>query len=438
MFWFFFLAFRYTLGSLLLGPLLFMSKKVKERRSFEAEHGPRKFKNRAFDTWFHVSSEGELEQVWPLLESLREKEVLLLYTSPSLKNKMMTISETFPKVSACTINLMSLLPYGSNHILSLVPPKKFFMVRYDFFPELILIGRKAKTFILLSASLKGKESSFKRNFFKRFYYHLILSSFQTVFAAGERDKKRIEDFYEGHTPFEIEAFDFRHGQIIRRQKEKANLEKTHCLNSLEKILENYEWQDRVILGSVWQSEGELFTKEFLSDLKAKKKFLFIAPHKLSGPEWEYFENLLESWEEEGLSTSLWNHLGIKGEGNIILCQVPGLLCEIYPFFGHCFVGGGHGRSVHSLLEPYWGGGHIYCGPKTHRSTEFDFVKERSPRHLHVVNEITSLYPMILKACEVAPDVGARESARESFLETEKLFKEKLLLTTHESTQGGDA
>lgn len=434
MFWWFFLLFRYLLGPFLLLPLIFLNKKVRERRLFEREFGLSTLEQRQFSYWFHVSSEGELEQIWPILEKLARRfekahdfKALLLFTSPSLKNKMMTISQNFPFVTAKALNLLNLNPFGRASVLSLEAPVKFFMVRYDFFPELLIRGNKAKSFVLLSASLKGKTKSFRRNFFKSFYYKLILSSFNQVFAAGEKDFERIENLFDGSRDFSLNAFDFRHGQIIRRQKRQVNIIETHCLDSFNGILSQFEWNERLILGSVWSAEAELFTKEFLKDLKEKKMLIFIAPHKLSGREWHFFEKKLESFKESGLDVCLWDRLGIHGQGNIILCQVPGLLCEIYPYFGHCFVGGGHGRSVHSLLEPYWGGGHIYCGPKTHRSTEFDFIHENSPRHLHIVSELSGLYDRIKIAQEVASDSSRREQARDVFLESEKKYLDELLI-----------
>ena len=64
---------------------------------------------------------------------------------------------------------------------------------------------------------------------------------------------------------------------------------------------------------------------------------------------------------------------------VSLMLVPGIFCELYANFGQAYVGGGHLKSIHSVLEPYLGGAQIYCGPKTYRSTEFDFILGHSPK-----------------------------------------------------------
>ncbi len=439
MIWWLFLAVRYTLGSLFLAPLAFLNKKVRERRRQEKELGPTSLKEVAYPYWFHVSSEGELEQVLPLVNALEarlssenlysekgsdrlvKKEILLLYTSPSLTKKMASLSQEYQFVEVAMVPLLKIFPWGKGSLFHLKAPQLFFMVRYDFFPELLLVGNHVTKsddgrFILLSASLKGKDRSFKRNRLKKLYYHFILSSFKEVYAAGPPDLKRIESFYKGEAPFSLFEHDFRHGQIIDRQRAQTNFKNTHCLDSFKKWLEGVELQERIIFGSLWFGELSVFNEEFKEALKRGELRVFLAPHKLSGSEWDRIEKALESWQKEGIGVVKWSQYGIQGEGSVLLCQVPGLLCELYPFFGHNFIGGGHGRSIHSLLEPFWGGGHIYCGPKTHRSTEFDFVQEHSPRHLHVVNELEDFYPLYKKEKDTPLDMAAREKSRERVME----------------------
>jgi 3-deoxy-D-manno-octulosonic-acid transferase len=434
MVWTFFNIVRYTLGSMVLVTAVFLNKKVRDRRLFERNWGPRHLPQEDYSIWFHVSSEGELEQVMPILNGLVEKQLLLddkslnekmllLFTSPSLEKKMAEIQKEKNNVDCMAFPLLNLWPWGKNSIFNLKRPKTFFMVRYDFFPELLSIGHRINNFILLSASLKNKDISFQRNKFKKIYYKLIISSFNKVFASGPMDNDRILKLFDGSMPGELYAHDFRHGQIIKRQKAQTHLEKTHCLKTFIEQARPYSLNDRMIFGSLWSSELSLFNDEFLEDLIQKKTFVLIAPHKLSGDEWDSIEEVVSSWSERGIDVAYWNQFGLRGEGNVILCQVPGLLCELYPYFVHSFVGGGHGRSVHSLLEPFWGGGHIYCGPKVQRSTEFDYVDEHSPRHLHIVRELPALYSYYLKGKNIALDKGAREKSAEIVMTNQSQYIE---------------
>lgn len=428
MFWWLLLLVRYSLGSLFIFIFSLLSKRLRDRRKLEKDHGPLSLQSRKYSYWFHVSSEGELEQVMPLLRDLdkliSKREILLLYTSQSLLNKTKKVREEFAHVDVCMVPLLKVFWGGPGSLFSFENPEMFFMVRYDFFPELLFKGQFATRFILLSASLKGKMATFKRNKMKKIYYGSILRSFDEVYAAGPMDKERITTFFNENIPFILKDHDFRHGQIIERQREKKAFMESHCQDSFTLWLADSNLNERIIFGSIWPFEMSLFTKEFKEELKERRLKIFIAPHKLSGPEWDQIESIVEEWREEGISVCRWTRYGIQGDSDaaVLLCQVPGLLCEIYPYFGHAFIGGGHGRSVHSLLEPFWGGGHIYCGPKTHRSTEYDYVEAKSPRHLHVVNELEGFYPSYRKNKDIALDFGVRESAREDI---QKIQKETL-------------
>ncbi len=394
MFWYLLALARYTLGSLLLFFLFFLSKRIRKRRAYERRWP---LVQRDYEVWLHASSEGELEQLVPLIDALEARKVLtlLLVTSPSLEKKLKDLSESdYREVAVLPLNLF--FPFGSKSLFSLKVPKSFYMVRYDFFIELMIAAFRCENSVLLSATLKGK--NFKGHGFKKLIFNLIYGTFNKIYAASPVDLERFEDF--GLKSYQkLEQFDFRHGQILKRQDLKENLHRTHCCQSLEKILKPYAREKRLIFGSLWELELELFNEDFIEAMKRKEVFVFLAPHHLKGEQWDALFTKAKEWQEKGLEITYWDQMGIRGEGNIILCKVPGLLCELYPYFGHAFVGGGHGRSVHSLLEPFWGCDHIYCGPKTHRSTEADFVQDQCPEYLHIVRELSSFYSIYQKNCD---------------------------------------
>ncbi|MCR9204767.1 MAG: hypothetical protein NXH75_09330, partial [Halobacteriovoraceae bacterium] len=201
------------------------------------------------------------------------------------------------------------------------------------------------------------------------------------------------------------------GQILKRQNEKEQLQSQNLFYEVDKHIQNYPWHNRIIFGSLWPIELSLFTTELINYFKEENLFVFIAPHHLSGESWEKIQSFKSQFEEAGLKTFLWtkeSHSSGLFEAQVILCQIPGLLCEIYPYFGHSYIGGGHGRSVHSLLEPYWGGGQLYFGPKTHRSTEFDFVQDESPKQQHVVIELDKFYHILKRNHQAPTDLDHRE------------------------------
>lgn len=388
-----------------------MSSRLRKRLKFEKEYAPSSKNDVWSHIWFHASSEGEWEQIWPIvthfLESSDHKEKLTIwFTSPSLENKVKKLksSEFYQqhseRLQVFSFSILTLFPWGRKCVLAYPAPKTFFMVRYDFFAELMWQGLRSDCFILLTGTLKNKERALKRNLIKKFLAHNKYGYFDRIYAATETDVETFR-YLLGDDPL-IECFDFRHSQIIKRQESLPNLGKCRALDSLKIVFEKYQQQDRLILGNYWSHEREIFTEDLMKDLIEEKKFLFIAPHMLKGPEFdEVMKQYKELCEQYNIEPTIWDEVGINGEGPFVLCRVPGLLCEIYSFFGHCYVGGGFGRSIHSILEPFWGGGIVYCGPKTHRSTEVDFALEFNSKHhlqgMNIVKELTDFYPLVQAA-----------------------------------------
>lgn len=405
--WWVLLVTRYTFGSLLLAVFLPFSSFLKKRRNFEKEWGLERLNEVAFDVWFHVSSEGELEQIMPWVEENYKvgKKQLILFTSPSLVNRANHLHSPEDNIFFACFSLTSFYP----QIFKLPLPNEFFMVRYDFFPELLWVARKVSQSTLLAGTLKGKREKLKRPFF-RFWSSMIFQSFHRIFTSTVKDKGDFEDLLKGRG-VQIEDLDFRHGQILKRQNQKEQLQAQDLFYEIENHILKFPIQKRLIFGSLWPLELEVFTDDFFKFIKNEEILLFIAPHHLKGENWQLIEAFLPEFENHQLKTFLWNKSSTpkRLEGaQIILCQIPGLLCEIYPYFGHCFIGGGHGRSIHSLLEPYWGGGHLYFGPKTHRSTEFDFVQDESPKQQHIVRELGKFYHIFKRNLAAPVDRDHRE------------------------------
>ncbi len=357
------------------------SGKLRNRLKFEKNYCPtgQDLEKVSKEIWFHVSSEGEWEQVWPLVEywsSHKSKPSMTLwFTSPSLINKVekLKANTQYSHVTVFALSLLSFNPWSHRSILKYQAPKLFFMVRYDFFPELMYQGLRSQNFILLSATLKNKTKSLKRNVIKKMVALSRYRYFSYILGATLADKEAFEELLGAKV--KIDSYDFRNAQIINRQKHLTNLNAAHFKDSVELLLSSFSYEKRIILGNFWAHEIDIFTEEFIESLSRKDFLVFIAPHHLKGDDFDCIKKWFDQLESHNLETVLWDEIGIHGKGNIILCSLPGLLCELYTYFGHCYIANGFGRSIHSVLEPFWGGGNLYCGPKTYRSTEFDFAHE---------------------------------------------------------------
>ncbi len=377
----------------LLALILFIfSKKLRKRYFFEDRNLTDKAKsfNRNAHIAFEVSSEGEFEQVKPLLDLYLKRGLLieLIYSSDSLEEKIQKLTAEHSNLRSLRLPILSygiiqndLL--GFQNISSWLTAKQLILCRYDFYPELLLYGlRKDVRFSLVSATFRNKSFSW--------WNKSVFNLFDFILTASKEDKKKILGL--GVSEDKISTYEFRIPQIIERiQSKETKLEK---FKELLDLINAFSKHKRIIMGSAWSNEVEVFSdEEFRSHIKNKSHLVLLLPH-------EFDDKIRKAFN---LYPQLPIHVYKDGENlkdfieaynsspGVLIFEVKGILLELYSYFGHAFVGGGHGRSVHSLLEPFLSGCHIYCGPKVHRSTEYDFIQNEGPKDLNIVENLESFY-----------------------------------------------
>ncbi|RLA62593.1 MAG: hypothetical protein DRQ88_08180 [Epsilonproteobacteria bacterium] len=372
------LNFLWALLYIPLGlPISLLIPWARRRANFERQN----FKDPLFKAQiaFEVSSEGELEQVFPLLEYfLKQGEKLeLIYSSESVESKAQSLAQNYPK--NLRIFRLPLITHffvnslGGQSLKSLISAPVLILCRYDFYPQLLSLPKKLG---LVSASAKGKKKA------------CIYKLFDFIVCASPEEKLSFKKFYKG----ELFELDFRIQRIGDR------LEKSQEI--LAPFFKELPIQRRIIMGSCWPNEMELFSHPKLqADILAKEIQMVLAPHSLKK---ESIAEIISSFKVETNGKIPIYHLDesvdalkLMAEMNrspgVLLVTFKGILCELYTLFGTSFVGGGHGRSIHSVLEPYLAGNRVYCGPKTYRSTEFDFIMSHSPNYIHVVRSLGEFY-----------------------------------------------
>ena len=376
---------------------------------------------------FEVSSEGEFEQVAPLLKVCLENglKVEIFYASPSLENKTYRFAEKWPgQVRCLRMPLLSCFPWpvlGGQNFFRMITAKKLVLCRYDFFPELLIYGQKESVeFILASATLKGKEQLLKREgAFFHYYFSGLFLLFDFIFTATEVDGEKFKKL--GVEAEKVLPFDLRALQIKDRvQNSERVLSQFSQMKCLKSFIEAHEEEKRVLMGSCWHQEMKVFSDPQLLEMISKKEFLFfLAPHKLNG---EFLEELRDAFDsfkvknlplyfvdlrKEAEDWEVFFHKWNKEPGPVVL-TTPAILLEMYRFFPNVFVGGGHGRSIHSVLEPFLAGAQVFCGPKTHRSTEFDLIQDISPKSIFIVHELRMFASILLKQFQNVQSLNARE------------------------------
>ncbi|MBP9680403.1 MAG: hypothetical protein KBD76_03270 [Bacteriovorax sp.] len=379
---------------------------VFERKNF-IEEECRSFRKDCIvaDYCFEISSEGELEQVRPVIEKFLsdKKHVELIFSSPSVESKCLKMAQEHKgllRVFRLPIVTHSFFFQTAQRWMS---ARKFIFCRYDFFPELLILKFFGKKFILLSAAAKNP------SWFKKEVYRL----FDVFVAANAREERSFRALYGQDVQKKIFHFDFRIPRISERiQKAPETLNAHVDLSAYLAFLQTLPASNKLIMGSAWISDfGILKNDKLLEAIKTGSLHLLIVPHDLRPQSFNemkvFLKNLLGEIPlfEMSLNSSQFNP-SIPG---VVLLNKSGVLCELYTRFASAYVGGGFARSIHSVLEPYLCGARVYCGPKIERSTEYDFIAETSPKEIHLLNDPETFYNLFISNAQHSPDLKARES-----------------------------
>jgi 3-deoxy-D-manno-octulosonic-acid transferase len=407
--------FVYQIFSL---PIYFIAKIVASSRfkfEYQNKNDPAclsfKENNKQADVAFEVSSEGEFQQVKPLIDYCLEqnKFVELIFCSSSVEKQIMNYQKKHAEnMRILRLPLASYLPFGKNNLKSWMSSKVLILCRYDFFPELVYLGKFfCEKFILVNGTLKNYKSNF--------WLNGVYQSFDFILTPTGNDKKRFEEIFQKHEVFE---HDFRTIEIAKRiQGSESHLE-----NNIEQwpkvkaFIESFDISARYIYGSFWANEAQLFANgDFIKSIKTGASFNAIFPHKLGQ------DDILGQVDAIKQAAHIpvyvyaghdWDLIESKYKQNpgVIIFQLKGVLVEIYRYFAHCYVGGGFGRSVHSLLEPYLAGCRLYCGPKVHRSTEYDLILDKDEQQINIMESLESFYSLTL-----SHDLDLKGQVREDYI-----------------------
>lgn len=384
--------YLYNILRTLLYPLVrycfpLFSKKARARVNFEHQNFTRRPSLDRAEFAFEISSEGELEQVFPLIETLikDEKSIEIVYSSQSVDEKIKGLVKKYPnQIRAFILPIICYQPWSKNHnVKKWLTADHLFLCRYDFFPELIAFGRKSKSFTLVSATAKSLES---KNPISGAYYKWCLKSFDKIVSVSQKEKDSITRL-ANISQSQIEVFDFRILQINNRlNRSESTLDENWPLwRDLHANLNNRQ-KTKVILGNFWNHEFELIKP------LADKVSLVLVPHQLQESKMDILRSKLGTKKINFIEIKQdTTHIPSDFEGVFIL-NLKGILCELYSLFDIAYVGGGFGSSIHSALEPYLAGCRIVTGPRIHRSTEFDVISEYdspSIRSLSKLNDIAN-------------------------------------------------
>jgi 3-deoxy-D-manno-octulosonic-acid transferase len=344
-------------------PKIYNRCKFEKRNKFEwYSHSYSEIGEKA-DICLEFSSEGEYQQVAPLIEDALKsgKKLELVFFSPSVEKTIMKLVHFYPnQIRYLRYPFLRIFPFIQRRSFShWVTADKLIMVRYDLFPEFLLWSMNK------NHSLKMIWMTFKKERFKgkrpSWWKRHFLKNADSIIYAGLPDYEMGRNF-----GFPGKVFDFRSEQIKRRIEKKDEKMQTH-FSIYQKFKTLHADHERSLLfGNVWPSDL------FLLSQLPKDVLVVVIPHQLSEKNLTQFK---EDLKKMGRDVFELNHSTERlGESSTLLINMKGILCELYADFHFAYVGGGFEGSIHSVLEPLVAGsGRISCGPSHHRSTEFDIA-----------------------------------------------------------------
>ncbi|MDG1057622.1 MAG: glycosyltransferase N-terminal domain-containing protein [Flavobacteriaceae bacterium] len=280
--------------------------------------------------WFHCASLGEFEQARPLIESCKKDfpnhRIALTFFSPSgyevQKNYAFADVVTYLPLD----RKKSVLRF-----IEALRPQVLFLIKYEFWPNLISELQKQKIPVFSVASIFRKQQLFFKPW--GFYMKNILKKIDFFFVQNEASQKLLSSVGIENT------------LVIGDTRTDRVLDILNQDNTNETIADFIQDQDCFVVGSSWPEDVAILSKTI--DSKSNLKTI-IAPHNVD-------EASLREVELSFHKTVIrWSDLSQqkKEDADILLIDCVGILTKIYSYADIAYVGGGMGtKGLHNTLEP---------------------------------------------------------------------------------------
>ena len=367
-----------------------LSHKISSRLEFERKNPNISAQLIEVDHLFHVSSEGEFSQIFYLLKKLigEGERILLLYTSNSLENRIVKLNQE--KIPNLITRRVSFFLPGILNKINYKQLKSVNLCRYDFLPELMLIGSRCRKFNIINAtSINWRHRGPMFRILIRSFY----SQFNLITTSNIADTNEFRQLKLNASLLEI---DLRIFEIIQRQKNFSQSVDFFKFSPFLEKIKKCSYQ--IIFGSAWPEEMSLFkVTEFVDFISNNQIPCLIFPHSFDEKNLAEMTNFIV---KSGCTFSYIKTIDDFTNFNVDqigIVLVKGLLCEMYPYFSHAIIGGGFGVSVHSVLEPMMAETITFCGPNVRRSTEVENFQLNYPQNIFVANTIPKLAQELLKS-----------------------------------------
>ncbi|MDO4790154.1 MAG: glycosyltransferase N-terminal domain-containing protein [Porphyromonas sp.] len=345
--------------------------------------------------WMHVSSLGEYEQGYPLLERIRKDlpnaEVVLTFFSPSGYD----VRHNTPLA-----DIVTYLPADTSgdlkRFIEILNPTIALFVKYEFWLNTISILHQKRVPVFLISAIFRPNQIFFKSWGKEFkealrkYEHLFVqdeNSLQLLTGIGlNADKITIA----GDTRAD------RVCQIALHPKE---------IKEAEYLREDATQKGQLILvvGSSWE-EDENIILPYLLTLDSIR--IIIAPHEIHSKHQNHLEEIIGKENLVCLS-----HKPSEAEISsvkVLIIDSYGLLSSLYRYADITYVGGGFGKGIHNTLEAIAFGAPVVFGPKYQKFREaVSLLSEGGGFSISSKEEADSLMSKLISDKDFRQTAGSR-------------------------------
>lgn len=332
---------------------------------------------------FHAASSGEFEQIKPILKKMNKNKFFILQTffSPTIFNKEKN-SELCDVICYHPFDF----PWSVLSFLRKFKPKFYIITRHDIWPNFLHFARKFQTrCFLINANLHKKSTRLKFGF-KQFNKWLF-SNFETIFTGSERLKKNLSKLAENVSILSIG--DSRFDQVIER---KNNLKKEYFPKEISQT-------KNIIFGSILKSDFDVIFRALKinypngdKSLTEKKHRLMFVPHEIDE---KTLIKIQSNLKELKIQSERYSESNGKIPKVAIIMDVVGILADLYKYADLCYVGGGFGAGIHSVIEPAVYGCVVSFGPNIHILDEaIEMYEQKIGTLIRNPNELSEFLKLI--------------------------------------------
>jgi 3-deoxy-D-manno-octulosonic-acid transferase len=304
--------------------------------------------------WFHCASLGEFDQGIPVMQKLKEKDpdafILVSFFSPSGYEHYHKRNHPADYVSYLPIDTQK----NAIKWYDLIQPERVFFIKYEFWSNYILEGKKRDIKLFSISTILRKE----QRFFKWYggFFRKTLHAFDYFFVQNLETLNLLRSIGINQVEF---VGDTRFDKVIQNKENSIK----------DDILENFlNGEKAFVIGSSWKMDEEILLP-FINHIYTSKKII-IAPHNI------HENNILRVQKLLSIETVRYTQYSTNIESQILILDCIGKLSNAYSYGDIAYVGGGFSGSLHNILEPTVFGLPVFFGPKHMRFPEANFFIER--------------------------------------------------------------